>query len=314
MELWFLGTSAGMPIRERNVTSVVLRLTQCDGALWMFDCGEGTQHQLLKTPYKLSRLRKLFITHLHGDHVFGIPGLLSSRSSLGGHEPLEIYGPQGLRELIETTLRLTETNPEFPMQIKEITGGTVMEDDAMKVEAAELDHRIACFGYRVMEQPRKGVLKKDRLMEIGVPPGPLYGLLKAGEDVTLADGRIIRAADVVGPPTAGRVVTILGDTRPCAAATQLAENADMLVHEATFMRDLTDKAAEYGHSTTVQAAITARDAGAKRLLLTHFSSRYKPEDLTQLENEARRIFPRADAARELVRYEIPRLRQRESVR
>lgn len=312
MELWFLGTSAGMPIRERNVTSIVLRLTQ-GGALWMFDCGEGTQHQLLKTPCKLSRLRKLFITHLHGDHVFGIPGLLSSRSSLGGHEPLEMYGPPGLRELIDTSLRMTETHLNFPLHIQEINEGVVFEDDTVKVEAAELNHRIACFGYRVHEQPRKGVLKKEQLMEIGVPPGPLYGLLKAGEDVTLADGRIIRAADVVGPPTAGRVVTILGDTRPCAAATKLAEHADVLVHEATFMRDLTDKAAEYGHSTTEQAAITARDAGAQRLLLTHFSSRYKPEDLAQLEAEARQIFARTEAAKELVCYEIPRLQPSESI-
>jgi len=304
VELWFLGTSAGMPITERNVTSVVLRLSRMGGALWMFDCGEGTQHQLLRTPLKLTRLRKLFITHLHGDHIFGIPGLLSSRASLGATEPLDIYGPPGLHELAETSLRISETHLGYPMQWHEVCEGIVCEDTVMKVETAALDHRIACFGYRVTELPRAGSLNVQWLNELGLAPGPAYGRLKAGEDVTLPDGRFVRAAEAVGEPHGGRVVTVLGDTRPCAGSRKLAKGADVLIHEATFGKDLSDKAGEYGHSTTLQAAATARDADAGQLFLTHFSSRYKPDDLSLLEAEAKQIFAHSEAAIELRPYAI----------
>jgi len=308
VELWFMGTSAGMPIRGRNVTSVVLRLSRMGGASWMFDCGEGTQHQLLRTPLKLTRLRKLFVTHLHGDHVFGIPGLLSSRASLGATEPLDIYGPPGLREMAETALRISETHLGYPLEWHEVDEGIVCEDAVMKVEAAALDHRIACFGYRVTELPHTGMLNVQWLSEIGLAPGPAYGKLKAGEDVVLPDGRLVRASEAVGEPHVGRVVAVLGDTRPCAGARKLAQGADVLVHEATFGEDLADKAEEYGHSTTLQAAATAREAVAGRLFLTHYSSRYRPEDLPLLEAEARQIFACSEAAVELIPYAIPRNR------
>ncbi|MCR8658589.1 ribonuclease Z [Paenibacillus endoradicis] len=304
MELLFLGTSAGMPIRGRNVTSIALRISQYNGSFWMFDCGEGTQHQLLHTSLKLSRLNKLFITHLHGDHIYGLPGLLSSRSSLGGTESLDIYGPPGLRELVETNLRITETHLNYPLQIVEIEEGIIFEDDCVTVEAAMLDHRIDSFGYRIMEHDRTGTLNADWLAEIGVPAGPAYGQLKAGKDITLEDGRVIRSADAVGEPLPGRVITILGDTRPCDNAVKLSEAADVLIHEATFAHDLADKAHEYGHSTALQAAEIAHAAGAKRLFITHFSSRYKLEDLADLEAEARSVFSHTEAAIELKSYTL----------
>jgi ribonuclease Z len=294
-----------MPASGRNVTSVALRMPQNRGTFWMFDCGEGTQHQLLRTPFKLSRLEKLFITHLHGDHVFGLPGLLSSRSSLGGTEPLDLYGPPGLREFMETSFRISGTHLSYPFQIHEIVEGKVFEDEAFSVEAAKLDHRIESFGFRIAESTRAGALNTALLAEKGVPSGPLYGKLKSGEDVTLEDGRIIRSTDVIGNPLPGRVIVVLGDTKPCASAIRLARGADLLVHEATFSHDLAMKADEYTHSTALQAAETAQAAGAKRLLITHFSSRYKPEDLSGLEAEARSAFPYTDAAIELRPYEIP---------
>jgi ribonuclease Z len=306
MELWFLGTSAGMPIAGRNVTSIALRMPQKRGTFWLFDCGEGTQHQLLRSPFRLSRLEKVFVTHLHGDHLFGLPGLLSSRASLGGSDPLELYGPAGLREFTESALRITGTHLGYPLEIHEIGEGTVFEDHAFKVEAALLDHRIDCFGYRVTELPHSGTLNTKLLAEKGVPPGPVYGTLKRGEDVKLDDGRWIRSADVIGDPVQGRVVVVLGDTKPCDNAVELAKDADMLVHEATFAQDLVEKAAEYGHSTAMQAAETARSAGARKLLITHFSSRYKPEDLAKLEAEARTVFMETEAAIELKSYEIAR--------
>lgn len=307
MELWFMGTSAGMPISGRNVTSVALRMPQNRGTFWMFDCGEGTQHQLLRSPFKLSRLEKLFVTHLHGDHVFGIPGLLSSRASLGGTEQLELYGPPGLREFVETALRITGSHLGYSLRIHEIGEGLICEDDFFIVEAAKLDHRIDSFGFRITERPRGGALNTELLAGMGVPSGPAYGSLKSGKDVTLEDGRLIRSADVVGNPTLGRVVVVLGDTKPCDSAIELAKGADLLVHEATFSHELAEKAEEYGHSTALQAAETARAAGVRRLLITHFSSRYKPEDLAGLEAEARRVFNETEAAMELKSYAIARL-------
>jgi len=304
MELWFLGTSAGMPIRGRNVTSIALRNNRNSGSFWLFDCGEGTQHQLLHTPLKLTRMKKLFVTHLHGDHVYGLPGLLSSRSSLGGTESLDIYGPPGLREFIDTTLRLTRTHLNYSMQVTEVAAGVVFKDNDVRVEAAMLDHRIDSIGYRIVERHRPGTLDAEWLTEQGIPPGPIYGELKAGNDVTLQDGRIIRSIDAVGKPTPGRIIVILGDTRPCENAVTLGKGADVLIHEATFAHDLVDKAEEYGHSTARQAAEIALAAGVEKLLITHFSTRYKQEDLVSLEFEARSVFSRTEVAIELKPYTL----------
>lgn len=305
MELWFLGTSAGMPIRGRNVTAIALRISQNNGSFWMFDCGEGTQHQMMHTALKLNRLTKLFITHLHGDHVYGLPGLLSSRSSLGGTDLLEIYGPPGLREFVETNLRITRTHLGYPIKIVEIVEeGVIFEDTGMTIEVAKLDHRIDSYGYRIMERERLGALNAHWLAEMGVPPGPIYGDLKTGKDVTLNDGRVIRSVDAVGESKPGRIITILGDTRPCANAIKLSNGADVLIHEATFAHVLEDKANEYGHSTTLQAARIASSAGVKRLFITHFSSRYTQEELLELQAEARSIFGHTDAAIELKPYII----------
>lgn len=304
MELCFLGTSAGMPVRGRNVTSVALRINQNHGSFWMFDCGEGTQQQLLKTPFKLTRLMKLFITHLHGDHIFGIPGLLSSRSSLGCTDDLDIYGPPGLREFVETNLRVTGTHLGYQIKIVEIGEGIVFEDNSMTIEAAKLDHRVDSYGYRIVERERTGALNVQWLAKMGVPQGPVYGQLKAGKDVTLEDGRVILSADAVGKPLPGRIITILGDTRPCANAVKLSKGANVLIHEATFAHALEDKANEYGHSTALQAAQIAYSANVGRLFITHFSSRYTLEGLAELEEEARSVFPHTDAAIELKPYTI----------
>jgi ribonuclease Z len=306
VELWMLGTSAGRPIAGRNVTSVVIQMPQNKGKFWMIDCGEGTQHQLLRTPFRLSRLEKLFVTHLHGDHVFGIPGLLSSRSSLGGTEPLALYGPTGLREMTDTVLRISGTHLGYELQINEIEEGNIFKGEAFSVEAAKLEHRIESFGYRITECPRAGALNVKLLGEMGVPSGPAFGKLKEGIDITLEDGRTIRSSDVVGSPVPGRIIVVLGDTMPCESAVELARGADLLVHEATFSHELAEKAREYGHSTAVQAAETARFAGVRRLLITHFSSRYNTEDLRRLEEEARSVFAPTETATELRPYTIPR--------
>ncbi|EXX89814.1 ribonuclease Z [Paenibacillus darwinianus] len=307
MELTFLGTSAGRPLPGRNVSSTALRLPPACGAYWLFDCGEGTQQQIMRTPVKLSKLERIFITHLHGDHTFGLPGLLSSRAFAGGTSPVWVYGPPGIRKWIEMTLEITETRLEYELHLVEIEReGTVYEDGHVRISAAELVHRTVCYGYRIEEKASFGKLDVSKLEAYGVPSGPLAGRLKSGEDVTLPDGRIIRSADVVGPPSAGRVITILSDTSPCDNAVMLAKHADVLVHEATFEAGLESKALEYGHCTTVQAAETARKAGAKRLLLTHFSTRYRDERLQLLAEEAKAVFPAAFAAYDLLEVHIPK--------
>lgn len=299
MELCFLGTGAGRPAKSRNVTSLIIQFGQPQHDIWMFDCGEGSQHQLMHTSYKLNRISRIFITHLHGDHIFGLPGLLSSRAFQGGLDPVEVYGPRGLRQWLETTLAISETHLGHDLHIVEIEEGLVYEDERFTVEARLLEHRIACYGYRITEKDLPGRLKADLLRELGVGAGPLYGRLKRGEDVVLDNGSVIEAKQVTEPPAKGRVIAILGDTKPCSNAARLCQDADLVVHEATFEGALADKAIEFGHSTTKHAALAAGTAGARRLVLTHFSSRYRNEDLAGLVAEAQQLFPNTEAATDL---------------
>ncbi|MUT67327.1 ribonuclease Z [Paenibacillus sp. NEAU-GSW1] len=305
MDIWFLGTGAGRPTKERNVTSIALRLPEPDCALWLFDAGEATQHQFMRTPLKLNKLEALFVTHLHGDHTFGIPGLLGTRSYVGGNGPLKLFGPPGIREFTETALRLSSTHLDYEIEYHEIEAGVIWENDRFTIEARELEHRVPCFGYRIVEHDRPGKLNAEKLKALGVPEGPLYGMLKKGIDITMPDGSTISAAEVSGAPLKGRIITILGDTKPCSNTVLLARNADLLVHEATFAADQQEKAHLYGHSTTAEAAEAAREAGAKQLIMTHFSSRFTELHISELEQEARAIFPNSHAAHDLFHMMIP---------
>ncbi|KWX70069.1 ribonuclease Z [Paenibacillus jilunlii] len=307
MEIYFLGTNAGVPTLQRNVTSVALRLLEERRSFWMFDCGEGTQHQVLRSPLRLGKLEKLFITHLHGDHLFGLPGLLSSRGYQGGTGPLTVYGPPGLKAYLDISLSVSQSRIPYPLEIVEHSGGLIFEDDGFKVEAGLLEHRIDSYGYRVTEKDSPGNLNKELLLSYGLKPGPLYGLLKKGQDVTTAEGVLIRAAEVVNAPKRGRIVAVLGDTRPCEGTLPLALDADLIIHEATFGHDLKEMAHQYHHSTARQAAELARDAGGRELLLTHFSSRYTThEELLPLLAEAREIFPQTLLAEEFCTFPVYR--------
>lgn len=311
MELYFLGTNAGLPSTQRNVTSVALRMLEERRCSWLFDCGEATQHQILHSPIKLSRLEKIFITHMHGDHIFGLPGLLSSRSSQEGSPPLTVYGPQGLKQFLEVTLGATQSRITFELDVIEHSGGLIFEDEQIKVEAAALEHRIESYGYRMTEKDRPGSLNMELLQQWGVRPGPEYGKLKNGESITV-NGHTITSDQVLGPPKRGRVVTILGDTRPTPGINPLAYGADLLVHEATFTEEFADLAQKYYHSTAVQAAEAAKKAGVGELVLTHFSSRYKdPDQLQPLLDEARAVFPNTQLAIEHQTYPVRPAQDRE---
>ncbi|RIV28791.1 ribonuclease Z [Alicyclobacillaceae bacterium I2511] len=314
MDLYFLGTSAGVPTKTRNVSALAFRVLTEQGNVWLFDCGEGTQQQILSAPIKLSKINKVFITHLHGDHLFGLPGLLSSRSLQGIRTPLTLFGPKGLQGYVDTCLATTGTHLVYSLEIVELPVTSpgdqthpflVWSDEQFQVEAARLEHRIPSFGYRVSERPTRGHLNTMRLSALGVLPGPSYGLLQRGERLTLPDGRQIDPEQFRDPPRPGRVITILGDTRPCSNTIELARNADLLIHEATFANEHQQLALAYHHSTAAEAAKTAIAAGAQQLVLTHISSRYQGPDLEQLLADAQTIFSNSHLAADGWSIEIP---------
>jgi ribonuclease Z len=300
----FLGTGAGKPTNNRNVTSIALNLLPERGTCWLFDCGEGTQQQLLKTSLKISKFDKLFVTHLHGDHIFGIPGLLTSRSYGGSSRPFTVYGPPGIREFVEIGLRISQSHIDYELDIVEYSEGTVFCDDSFTVTAGKLEHRIDSYGFRITEHDRTGSLDVEALKRIGIRPGPVLGMLKRGETVTLEDGRVIHGTDYVAPSIRGRKVAVLGDTRYTRQSLELARGADLLVHEATFGSEHADLAESYYHSTAEQAARIAAEAGARRLVLTHISSRYDDAGTGPLLEEAQAIFADTHAAVDFARYEI----------
>ncbi|KIY23837.1 MULTISPECIES: ribonuclease Z [Mesobacillus] len=305
MDVFFLGTGAGVPAKLRNVTSIALKLLEERGAIWLFDCGEATQHQILHTSIKPRRIEKIFITHLHGDHIYGLPGLLSSRSFQGGNSLVTVYGPPGIKEYIEISLKISKTYLKYPMEIVELEEGIIFEDEQFIVEARLLEHGIPSYGYRIIEKDRPGTLLADKLQAAGVKPGPDYRKIKNGEEVILDNGTMIDPTEFVGPPQKGRIISILGDTRKCKNAQLLAEKADLLIHESTFSAGEEAIAHEYFHSTTLQAAETALHAGAKKLCLTHISSRYDRNDWQQLEAEAKTIFPNTVLSEDFMEVLIP---------
>lgn len=309
MELQFLGTGAGQPAKARNVSSLVLKLLNEIDEVWMFDCGEGTQRQILSTGIKPRKVRKIFITHLHGDHVLGLPGFLASRSFQASEEQtdIDIYGPEGIRNLVMTTLKVTKTRLPYRINFYEFgpdSLGQILETDKFTVYAEALDHTIFCMGYRIVQKDLEGTLDADKLKAAGVPFGPLFGQVKRGLDVTLEDGRVIKAADFISEPRKGKVITILGDTRKCHASVRLALGADVLVHESTYGKGDEKLARNHGHSTNIQAAQVAKEASAKRLLMNHISARFLSKDVKQLEADAKEIFANAKVVWDLEEVEL----------
>ena len=307
MKLTFLGTGAGSPSLIRNVSSLGLQWPQ-RASLWLFDAGEGTQQQILRSPLKLSQLEQIWVTHLHGDHVFGLPGILASRSAAQDVQtPVTIFGPAGLEEWLRVTLRLTATGLKFPLHFETVTDGLVYEDDTREVYCRRLNHRVTSYGYAVAEKPRPGTFDAAQAQALGVPFGPLFGQLKSGASVTLPDGRIVDGNALVGSPRPGRKVVICGDTGVTPAAVELAVGADVLVHEATFLSDQQERAVAAGHSTAAQAARVARDAGVKTLILTHISARYESDSQPRASDllvEAQAIFPNTLLAHDFWSYEV----------
>lgn len=308
MQIEFLGTGAGSPGKFRNVSSLALRLLDEINSVWLFDVGEGTQHQILRSTIRPRKIDKIFISHLHGDHIFGLPGLLSSRSFQGGDEPLDIYGPKGIKEYVEVSLKVSSSHLTYKLRFHELTSqnnGLIFEDKKFSVYTAPLDHGILSMGYRVVEHDHPGELMVDKLTELHIPSGPVYGRLKKGEVVTLDDGRVIDGKQMIGPAQPGRVVTIIGDTRKTENAIKLAQNADVLVHESTLGKGEGKLARSHYHSTNIQAAQVAKKANAKKLLLNHISARYTGKSAYELEKQAKAVFPNTKVVKDFDIVDIP---------
>ncbi len=311
MQITFLGTSSGVPTRSRNVSSVALRLPQ-RAEMWLFDCGEGTQHQIIRSELKISQLSRIFVTHMHGDHIFGLMGLLATCGLAGNVDRIDIYGPPGLNEYLQSASRYSHTHFSYPLKVHAVSPGIIYEDDEFTVSCGLLHHRIPAFGYRVVEKDRSGRFDIEKAKELQIPPGRIYGQLKRGETVTLSDGRIIDGTQLCGPTEIGRKIAYCTDTVFCNGAVELAHDADVLIHEATFAHQDADMAFQRLHSTTTMAAQTALGAGAHRLIMTHFSPRYAPGnsiELKDLLHEARAIFPKTDMAYDFFTYDVPRRRE-----
>ncbi len=305
MEITFLGTGAGMPSKHRNTSSLIVSLRAQGEGYWMFDCGEATQHQLQYTAIKPGKINKVFITHVHGDHLFGLPGFLSSRSFLGGEEPLEIYAPKEVEAWLTATFACSNTHIPYPIHFYPIEQeGVIFESDQYRVIAKKLAHVVDSYGFRIEEAAFPGALDVTKAKALGVPNGPQLGQLKRGEDVTLSDGRVVKSHEVLGESVPGRTVTILGDTAYCEASVALAEQAELLIHEATFDDQTTSLAKDFGHSTIIDAATVASEAKVKHLICNHISARFLPEDVRRNEKVARELFSRTTIASDFTQLKL----------
>jgi len=299
MRLTFLGTAAARPTVGRNVSSL---LVQREGDVMMFDCGEGTQRQMMRygTGFSFS---DIFFTHLHADHFLGVIGLLRTLGLQAREEPMDLWAPAGTEQILTQAVGLGVERVPFEVRIHGIEAGEKVERGGYDVVPFKVQHGGRAFGWAVVEHERLGRFDAAKARELGIPEGPLWGRLHHGQPVEV-DGRSISPAEVVGAPRPGRKLVISGDTRPCQATRDIAANADLLVHEATFADDEAERAANTGHSTAREAAEVAAAAGVLRLVLTHFSPRYA-DDPRWLEKEARAVFPETVAAHDGLVVEVP---------
>jgi ribonuclease Z len=298
-----LGTASALPTEDRHLSSVAV---ERKGRVLLFDCGEGTQYRLLRADLPRVRVDAIFVTHLHGDHCYGLPGLLSTLALQQRDAPVTLIVPSGGRAMLEAIPGGGPEEVPFPLRIREIgddlTRAVVYETDEFTVEARPLNHRGFAMGFRLEERARPGRFQPERARALGVPEGPALGRLQEGTPVTVADGTTVQPEQVLGPPRPGIAFAYVTDTRPCHGGRALAADVDLLYHDATFADEHQDRAETTGHATARQAATVARDAQAERLLLGHLSARYP--DPTPLGREARQVFPAAEVAKELRRYAL----------
>ena len=301
LQITFLGTAASIPTLTRALSSVAV---QRQGELFLFDCGEGTQKQMIQAKIGFNRKTRVFVTHMHGDHVLGLPGLLQTMSLLGRDKPIQIFGPKGTMNFIEAMISTVEFSLCFPIEVCEVKNeGLVIKTKEYEVQAAWEEHSVPCLAYALTEKPRAGKFHPEKAVALGVSKGPLWHTLQDGKKVKLINGRIVKPQEVLDPPRLGRKIVIAGDTKPSDNIARLARGADVLVHEATFAEELIERAHDDLHSTPSGAASVAKKARIKRLVLTHVSARYG--DPKVLLEEARKVFPNTIVAEDFMKIEVP---------
>jgi ribonuclease Z len=300
LSITFLGTSASIPTIDRNVAGLAV---QREGETILFDCGEGSQRQMMRYGVGFT-FREIFFTHYHADHMLGVTGLLRTLGLQDRSTPVMLYGPKGAQRVLGAAISLGIERNKFPVEILEIKPGDRLGRDDYDVVVFETDHRADTVGFALVEHARLGRFNPARALELGIPEGPLWGALHRGKAITLPDGRTIAPSDLVGAPRQGRSLVYTGDTRPHLAVVEAARGADLLVHEATFGGDEQERAKETGHSTAAEAARIAAEAGARRLVLTHISSRYN-RDTAELLAEAKAVFPETIIARDGMTLDVP---------
>jgi ribonuclease Z len=301
LTLRFLGTSASRPTVERNVSSLaVIR----EGETLMFDCGEGTQRQMMR--YGISfALCDIFFTHMHADHMLGLTGLLRTLALQGRTDPMNLYGPVGCEKLLRRAITLGSDKQHFEVKVIELTPEAPLKKNGYSVVPFPVEHGDrSAIGYHLIEETRLGRFNPDKAREMGIPEGPLWGKIHKGQAVDLPDGRRVEPSELVGPTRPGRRIVLTGDSRPAEGTITAATGADVLIHEATFAEEEAPRALETGHSTAREAAEVAAKAGVKRLILTHVSARYS-RDTSDLDREARAVFPATIIARDGLEIDVP---------
>jgi len=299
LKVIFLGTSSAIPVPNRSFPSIaVLRKDE----VIMIDCGEGTQRQMVLSRIGFGRKMKILITHIHGDHVGGLIGLLQTMSMLKRTRPIEIYGPRGIKGFIKSLIYYLKIELQYPLMIKEVKEGLVLREKEYEIHAKRANHLIKGYSYLLKEHPRPGRFNVDKAHKLGIPKGPLWHRLQSGERIVL-NNKIIEPNMVLGPPRPGRVLGFSGDTRPDKKLSEFFKGVDLLVFEATYSEKDFDKAVENMHSTSVEAAKIGAKAGAKMLALTHLSARY--ENPLVIEAEAAKHFSNVVVAEDLDVIEVP---------
>jgi len=306
LSVTFLGTSAARPTVERNVSALAL---ERDGETLMFECGEGTQRQMMRYGVGFA-LSEIFFTHFHADHFLGVIGLIRTLGLQGREEPMRLYGPRGAKQVLAQAISLGVERVPFKVEIEEVKAGDVIGEggtgkrEGYCIHVFATEHGGGSVGYAVREHERHGRFDPEKARAAGVPEGPLWGRLQRAEAVTLPDGRTVAPEGIVGAKRPGRLVVITGDTRPCASVVDASHGADLLIHEATFGEEEKERAKETGHSTAKEAAQVALAAQARRLVLSHVSARYSIS-ADELVKEAREVFRETVVARDGMVVEVP---------
>jgi len=290
LEAFVLGCGGMMPLPHRHLTSVLLRR---EGELFLFDGGEATQISIRRLNLRWKKITAIFVSHMHADHVTGLPGILMLSSQVDRAEPLYIFGPPKIADYIETSRRSLDMYINYEIVVREISEpGVVWKGEGFSIRAFPLRHTKTCYGYTMEEEPRPGAFHPERASELGVPRGPLWSELQGGSDVRLPDGRVVRPAEVLGPPRSGRKFSYVTDSLYFPEISREVAGSDLLVCEGMFERALAESAVEKKHMTAEQAARIARDAGGvRKLALIHYSPRYADRELKTLQDEARAVFP-----------------------